>query len=105
MEHIEYTINDNDRYKPQSLNNDGKKLNKKDPAQADDIASQLQAKFDPGAILDEGKSWPFYCLVAWSLDQSTIDRLVATAKEKGYGNGAKLFTYLANKEIKKRLRS
>lgn len=45
-------------------------------------------------------SYKFYCKVAWELPDATIDRLVATATEKGTNPGA-YFNKLAQKEMGK----
>lgn len=74
-----------------SLNNDVT------PARADDIAMRIAAKLcnpDPN-------SHPFYCLVAYNLDQATIDRLVTAACEKGR-DPKRLFTFLATQEMQRK---
>lgn len=96
MESLGNIVNATDRFKP-SLDNDSgpsKRLPQElTPEQADRIAGRIQARLKP-----DSNSWKFYCLVAYSLPQSTIDRLVDTATEKGR-NPAKLFCFLATKEM------
>lgn len=51
--------------------------------------------------LHSPQSWEFYCKVAYALDQPTINRLLATAIEKGRNPGG-LFNYLSRKEMELR---
>lgn len=89
---IKDILNDNERFIKPSMNNES--LRDTNPLEAEDTARYLVEQFK------SQDSWEFYCKVAYRLPRTTIDRLVATAKEKGNNPGA-LFNFLARKEVAK----
>ncbi len=78
-----------------SLNNNNNVNVSQSIKEADRIADWLEEK------LCSPQSRPFYCKVAYSLNEPKIHQLLATAQERTKTTPARYFTFLANLEMNK----